>query len=456
MPPRLGILLLTLTASLPWPDPARALRWHTRARSRLEATTWRSPGRRALLDRTEVRQRLTLGIYDLGDDPTDDPRRMHFVADLEMGSDLAPVDADLEALPDGRRTLLDLRYAYLRLSRVPGPLSLTVGRHQRWDAAGWDAVDGATVEVALPYVTLATTAGLAVRRGWAGPGPDFFDPDGQPLDEERGFILGTSMSTVDLEPLRLSAAWRRQARGDDAVQRDVAGVTAEVGPLVGLTLIGGWRHDLIYRRLAEARLGAQLSLSPAWGLGARVRRVRPVFNADSIWGAFGPEPYDEIAADARWSRGAWQVEGEASIRRFRPGPTSEIAEVTPEVDAALDAGGRVTRRFGLPDEGAHLGAEAFVGEGYGGARHYGDVFGQVPLLFERGEPPVHLRGRLGVVALDADLSDRLDGASAWTLLAARWAASETAVLEAIFETHHSRWTPARYRVMGQFILEDWL
>ncbi len=402
------------------------------AESVLIADRWRG-ARRTPIDRSEVRQRLWLDVFS-------GPGRgakVSFVSDLEVGSDLGLTTAELEAQPDGRRTRLDLHRAVLRVEGAWNVLDLQLGRHQLLDPLGFDALDGLSLRLAAPHLAVDASAGLAARRGWSEFGPDIYSPDGTELPEEAGFIVGGGLSTQNLNWLTARASWRRHF--DDVLQREEAGLVAELRPWSDLRLDTGGVYDALFQRFAETWAGLgwageRLQLHGEW------RRTTPRFSGDSIWNAFGPLAANAASGRLQLRLGRWTVRSDGGLRLFD------------DAEAAWDAGFRLARDFERRGERANAGLEARYGDGYGGARGYSDVFGRVPLWPAGPRPPIWLRARLGVLLRE---DPRLTDTSGWALAALAWRSTERLRLEGSVEGFAGGETPYRFRVMARMRVEDW-
>lgn len=453
--------LLTAGAASAEPPPEET-RYLIRSDTLLTADRWRG-ARVDAVDRTDVRQRLALDVYFAAPDPRPRRLRMAWYTDLEVGSDLGPVPADLEAVPDARRVELDLHHAFLAVTDIAGAVDVLVGRHTLFDVLGYDGLDGATVRVrAVPYVSAELTGGLAVRRGWSDFGPDIFSPDGTRLSDEVGYLVGAALATRDLHWLHARAAWRRQF--DDHVQTEEAGVAAELRPLPRLSVLGELRYDAIYLRPSEVQAVVAGAPLPELRLEAGWRRSVPSFSADSIWNAFSVEPFHEARGGGRLELGAWRLAADGSARFYDAsdaaaqapgldGPTG--ARVEADAEPAWEAGAEVVRGLLLLARPAHVGAEARVGGGYGGERTYGDLFGRFPLPADPGEEPLWLRVRLGAVHFDDGFRRDRDGAlSGWALLGLEWRPVETVRLDTLVEAHASELTPYRLRAFARASFED--
>lgn len=405
-----AVLLALAPATTPWPADAR---YFVRTDSELVTDRWRG-ARPDPVDRTDLRQRLQLGVFG---------ERWRLNVDLSVGSDLGPPLSTLDAMPDGRRVRLDARAVELNFTDLGGALDLRLGRHVLYDGLGFDALDGATARARLvPHVVLEGSAGLAVRRGWSDFGPDVYEPDGAPLTEDRGSLVGAAVETRDLGVVQGRASYRRLF--DDEVQRADAGLALTVGPLDA-----GVRYDTVFGLWSDLWAGADGELGPLRA-GARWRRVTPTFSADSIWNAFGAEPYDAVDGSLGWATGPWRLRADGGARLWHADETSG------------DGGARLTR---LLDGDGQLGAEARAGFGYGGTRHYGDAFARLPLPTQA---PVFLRVRAGAVYVG--------DTSGWGLLALSWQPAEQVRLEAVSEAFGGPELPYRVRAMGRVVVEEWL
>jgi hypothetical protein len=441
--------------------PAQAARYHVGAESELVPDRWvglRAEG----VDRRSLRQRLSRDAVELAG-PEGAP--VWFVSDLELGTDIGVPDAELDATPDARRTLLDLHRAWLG-ARV-GPLELRFGRHDRIDEAGWDTLDGATVRVsAAPFLAVEASGGLAVRRGWSDFGPDLASVDGTRLLDEPGWIVGGALATRGLTRLHGRAAYRRELQHDGGdVVRETAAAALEVAVLPRVWLTGGADYAVPFRTFSEVRAGIRSGLGTRAGLAAEWRRTRPTYSAESIWFAFGPTAHHRATVAAHVGFGPWRVDADAGVRVFdsgeldaqAPGLLADAGEVEGVERRPISVGGgaRLTRML---QDGGLWGAEARAEGGHGGRRSVGDVFGRVPIVVTPGQRPLVLRGRMGAVHIDQGHATPVLGSaealSGWLLTAVGWQASEAAHLECVGETHHSAHTPLRLRVMARLTLRD--
>ncbi len=445
-----------------------AAEYHVEAETRLTADRFRGVTPMPI-ERLDTRPRLTLGIYDLEGDG-DATERLRFQSDLELGADFGPTSTENAALGQTRRAQFDLYFAYFELQQplTEGvSLEARLGRHTKIDALGYDALDGATLRLDLPFVVAEGTAGLAIRRHFSGLGPDIYEPDGTPLSDEPGYVLGASLESDDLDFLFARLAFRRVF--DDALQRAELGLSAEVMPLVGLSLSGGARYDLMFRRPTSLYLGAGHALTRNLRLEGTVRRELPVFSGDSIWNAFSMEPYDDLSGRLRLTLDVWRFVVDGGLRQFDSGPLdatapgattrSEAARRSSGVETrplAVDTGLRLTRALTVRGLDSEVGAEARGGFGYGGRRIYGDVFGTAPVSLANGVAPLMVQARLGAVEFGEGPNPDMSGVSGWVVTGASWRAAESMRLEVLGEAHFSRYTPFRSRVFGQVTFEEWL
>ena len=444
---RTAVIVISLLAAasaawaqaLPWPNHPG---YHMRVESVLLSDRWRGVDAR-VVESMDLRQRIQLDVFLI--QPQKPGRvRLDGRLDLEVFSALGPSRDQQRFLPDARRPAFDLHAAHFFMRDLGGVFDLTLGRHTLSDPLGFDALDGATATLrALPYLALDASAGLAARRAWSDFGPDLFTPDGVALEDHRGTILGGAISTQQIDWLYAKAAWRRHF-DDRAVQRELAGASLSVRPLDGLRLDCRLRYDLIFEQTAD--LATDLRWRTGfYGLGAGWKRVRPVFSADSIWNAFSVDPYHATRLFADVQHGPWRLDVDGELRIFD----------TEDDGRSHDIGLRFQRTVMVQSRAGHIGAEARLGSGYGGARHYADAFANIPLPARPGSAPVYLRARLGAAQLTQPTMSRREGALGWGLLAATWRAAESIRLEASAEAHTSAHTPFRMQGWARIAFEDW-
>ncbi len=436
---RHGFCLLLILSNVAWAAPppwSGQTDYRVRLDTRFQGDRWRGY-RRTPIERTDLRQRLQLDAYGLIDRPG---VRMDLFVDTEVGSDLGPTPTEL-TVAARERVLLDLYGAEL-VGRA-GPLTARLGRHVLVDVLGFDALDGLSIRAdATPWLSVDGLAGVASRRGWSGFGPDEYARDGLAAPESSATLVGLGARAAVAEWIAFAASWRR--RNGAAVEQDTAAATTHLKLLEGLELDAGAGHDLIHRRWADLWTSLRyrrsaLDTSLGW------RRVAPVFNADSIWWAFGPEAHQAYRGDVGLQLTRWRLRAGGEARRFEDGAGA--------VDWAESVELRASRALG--QRGAHLGLQGRVGGGFGGQRHYADFFGRVPWFWIPGASPVWLRWRLGAVYFEDGERIAADGLSGWALVAARWAASAGVALETLVEGHINAHDPYRVRVMTQLTAESW-
>lgn len=424
------------------PGATGAPTWRVYSETLMLLDRWR--GTRAVaVERTDVRQRLRLDAWALAaTDAAADAPRLDLVVDLELGSDLGPPLAVVEAIPDGRRAVLDLYRAELRL--VLGALDGRIGRVVLVDALGFDAVDGAAVELALlPYVTARAHGGLAVRRAWSTFGPELYEPDGTALRDDAGAVVGAGLRSRDLDRVDLDVTWRRHLDADDGLPvRDELGAAALARPWGPFDLHATAVYDLVFARASAVGAGAATRIGEAARVEGEWRRVHPTFAVDSIWSWFQTAAAHSGRLAASVRPGAWQLAADAELRRFDGGADAWIG------------GGRVDRGFSWWARPARLGIDGRVGTGYGGARRHLDVYGTLPVPVGAPNEPVALRFRLGAAHFDVADRDEYDGWAGWGLLAAGWQATPRMRLDGTVEAHGHRAEAFRVRALLRLVVED--
>jgi len=410
---------------------------------------WRGT-RTVSVDRTDVRQRLRLDAWRLGEGTAvRDGPRFDLVLDLEVGSDLGPVPEVIDAVPDGRRVVLDLYAAELRVDDAFGVLDARIGRQRVLDALGFTALDGAVAELWLmPHVTLRVLGGLEVRRTWNHFGPDLYETGDTGLRDAPGGVIGLGVRTRDLGPHAVDVAWRRTL-DDGGTLRDEIGALAAIRLMAPLDAIVAAVFDLVYLRPSELRMGLGWRVNPRTRVDAEWLRLHPTFAADSIWSAFVTEAHHAARLAGHHEAGPWRFTLDGELRAFDGGAGSDVA------DGLAGVGGfRVDRGFMMAARQARVGLDGRLGLGYGGDRHHLDVFGRIPVARIGPDDPIWLRLRLGAAYFDVPDRDDWDGWTGWLAAAAEWFAAEGVRLDGVIEGHAQRSESPRVRVMARFTLED--
>lgn len=410
---------------------------------------WRGT-RAVVVERTDVRQRLRLDAWRLGqDDAERSGSRLDLVLDLEVGSDFGPTPEVVDAIPDGRRVVLDLMTAELRLDDAFGVLDARIGRQQVLDALGFTALDGAVAELWLmPHVSLRVLGGFEVRRRWSRFGPDLYEADDTLLRDDPGGVIGLGLRTRDLGPHALDVAWRRILDAGGTLRDEIGAIGAlRVGE--GLDGTAGAIFDLLFLRPSELRAGL------AWRRDARTRfevewlRLHPTFAADSIWNAFVTEAHHAARIAGHLTLDPWRLTADGELRAFDGGEGSALA------DGLAGVGGlRIDRAVLIAARTARFGVDGRVGLGYGGVRHHLDAFGHLPLRLVGPDAPIWLRIRLGAAYFDVPDRDDWDGWAGWMAAAAEWFAAEGVRVDGVLEGHAHRAEALRIRAMARLTLED--
>ncbi len=409
---------------------------------------WR--GTRAVtVERTDMRQRLRLDAWRLGQDPdTRGGPRLDLALDLEIGSDLGPTADVLDAVPDGRRVILDLYAAHLDLRGAFDVLDVRLGRQRTLDALGFEGFDGAAVEVrALPYVTLRAHGGLTIHRAWSTFGPELYETDDTRLRDAPGGVVGVGARTRGLDAVAADVVWRRVLDDGGTLQDAVAAAAlARLGDAFDAS--AGAVYDLLYLRPSELRAGLGWRASAATRLDAEWLRSHPTFAGDSIWSAFVTEAHHAARLAAHHQTGPWRISGDAELRLFDGG-----AGGAAEDDRAFVGGARVQRAFRVLSRAAHAGLDGRLGLGYGGARHHLDAFGRLPIRLMGPESPLWLRMRLGAMYFDVPDRDDWDGWAGWLAVAGEWYAADGLRLDGVLEGHTHRAEALRVRAMARLTVE---
>jgi hypothetical protein len=430
--------------------------YHITVETLLWLDQWRGV-ERIPVETTDIRQRLRLRGFT-GRTPGQTPTV--YTLDLEVGADLGPEGPRLRQEPDHRRAELDLHAAQIWFRDLWGIVDIKLGRQGFYDAVGFDAVDGASIAV-RPWtrVRLRAHGGLAVRRGWSQFGPDLYSPDGTALPSRPGYIAGVGAETVGLKTVAANVAWRRHF--DEEIQLNELGGAIRWRPVRRFEASTTGQVDLVHRALshgsAQLRWGDRTFwISPSW------RYLRPTFSADSIWYAFGVQPYHAGRLATRAAAGHWTVEADGQAVYFsEQDAISDVHDETSESDEGMnekwsyDGGIRLRRRWAAGSDWATAGLNLRSASGYGGIRHHGDLAARFPLRIRTRSKDLWIRTRLGATWFEDPHRDAWNGLTGWGLFAAEWGMSGGMTLEGTLEGFAGDGQRRRVRGMARIRMENW-
>ncbi|MEZ4409051.1 MAG: hypothetical protein R3A52_21660 [Polyangiales bacterium] len=326
------------------PRLANALDAEVRAES--TASTWqvRGPSGAPVLSLRRFTQTLTLGASHRPEDPRG-PRvtiRARLRIDSDFGAACDPsTDRCLDELNLSRaaefaplfaRRSLDLPWAYVDVESIGrGALDLRVGRQLVVDALGFMLFDGGRARLHLGraialevYGGLETRAGFPLSNGrYERDGVARLDRDGWDAslapsirDAVTAGVFAAAVELRGAGPVYARATWRRVWTSEGTVEEKAAlRVDVDVSRRVSGHAEAVWSfpHDTATLALA----GVTWRSGRGHLVGVDVERVRPVFDATTIWASFWTDPTDDARArvEVPLSRG-WSLTVDALGRRY--------------------------------------------------------------------------------------------------------------------------------------------
>ena len=118
-------------------------------------------------------------------------------------------------------------------------------------------------------------------------------------------------------PVSASVLYLRELRSDRST------LYSERLSVSGYAATGGWYLDALSTvdvaaaEINTLHLGARRPLSASTDIFFRFRHYRPFFELWTIWGAFSPVAYRQVALGADWRRGPWHTSASAAYRTYQ-------------------------------------------------------------------------------------------------------------------------------------------
>jgi hypothetical protein len=426
----------------------------------------RTPGALAFLARRRFVGNLGLRLVEPLTEPDPHGRRIRIAATarlrLDQGfSDDCLVDGSLclratdrdarsQFQPLAADTRVDVPSLAVEVTGLPLDGAVRLGRQLRIDTIGFTRLDGLAISV-QPLPQLAAEAyGGALVRGTSLAGSAQFDlqgnryvpsaagdPDAPLLDPHRdAWVVGGTLR-ASLGPAfgaAIDARYAWDTRGE-LLRRASLALTSS--PHEALRLDAQGTLDLLDLEVISALASAELRLA-AVTLRASVDHQVPRFDPSTIWAWFDAAPVQSVrlGASARVS-GDLEIGGALRGRRVERSP-----------DEDLDGGLELHARTRI--EGLSLAASGFAWSGA-----LGPVAG-VALEGSRSViQGVSVEAQLSVWQFDDPLRDQSYGTVVSTIVGARWAIMEQALLVLELQHAHSRNVGHRFRGMLVLSVMTW-
>lgn len=457
-----------------------------------------------VLSRRRVTQSLQLGVYNLGEPTRDGAPQLSFRARMRIDADFGMAREEYTRtgtsldrwIPLLQPAPVDVMYGYLEGKRFAGGwLSFKIGRQYLVDPLGWYAFDGAAFRVTTPaYFAVEAYGGWEVRGGI----PLTSTP--QVGRYELGGVVRTDRSSMpagsypSIQPQSLAPVWGaaietvgphwihgrltyRKAfntgtsyvagsgallgpdqmgiydRARTASERIGYGVNATIAELVGLR--GNLIYDLYGARFSNVEAGTDLMVHDHVTISADYTYFRPIFDADSIFNAFGFEPMDDLSGRVEVDvTGQLNVSADGMVRRYRSDDPDSVARGTPQVASSVAPGGGLRMRYRWPTARVVLRGTGLFGDQ---GRRVGADLSYEKTLFARA----FVDGRLSLW----DFHDKLrtdgaggsrDATSVGYVVGAGYKLTSDSSAMLQWEHDVNRLVGMRYRILAMLNVRVWL
>ncbi len=461
-----GVLCACLALAALEPAPAFAVDVEVDSDLSFQVYEVRAPGALAFLARRRFVGNLGLRLVEPLTDPDPVGRRVRVVVvgrlRLDQGfADDCLVDGSLclratdrdarsQYQPLAADTRVDIPSLAAEVTGLPLDGSVRLGRQLRVDAAGFTRFDGIALSV-RPLAQLGAEAyGGVLVRGTSLAGSPQFDLQGNRyvpstagaadptlLDPHRdAWLLGGTLraSLGAWLGVALDGRFARDERGE-LLRR--ASLALSSSPHEALRLDAQGTLDLLDLEVISALASAELQLAPVT-LRASIDHQVPRFDPSTIWAWFDAAPVQSVRVGASARLGD-DVEIGGALRGRR-------VERTPAED--LDAGLELHARARI--EGLSVAASGFAWSGALGPVAGVAIEGSRTLI-----PGLSLEAQLSAWQFDDPLREQSYGTVISTLLGARWAIMEQAVLLLELQHAHSRNVGHRFRGMLVLSVMTW-
>ncbi len=402
-----------------------------------------------LVNRRRLHQYLGFGAYDLTGDGSN---ALSVVTLMRFDADLGLTDEDVARVDVFREHQLSIQTAYVRGQGLFGRLDFKLGRFLHSDPIDYLMMDGLVATVRLPWrLGLELLAGYEADNHVGDLTASQFELDGVRYVEG---VHPDGPSTALGAALLFDAPWDTRARigyrrlfsgEDDEVDQEKIGAALyqHLGPV---HLYGTGSFDLYNRLVDRVHAGARWQVTDAWDLEGQYVRLRPTFDADSIFNVFSIQPLNDVNGRVRWHLSdGHRVYAGGMVRLF------SVEEGREVVDETVSATGLMAGWYRSWGALGRLGADVSHEGGYGGQRTLFDVgglWGVDPNVFE-------VDGRLTAVRFEDALQDQLEAWSFGYQLGGRFLVDRRAALSLMVEHNFNRIHVSQLRVFAVADVDVW-
>jgi hypothetical protein len=218
--------------------------------------------------------------------------------------------------------------AWMEVDR--GPFIARLGRQWAVGGLGVYNFDGASLQFRYGRARLEAFGGRSLIAGLNEPiaGSQLGALDDLPPDEH-GWLVGLSARAPLSTRGVVGATWQRVIRGDRAALYSDRVAVDGVWRLSGVSADASLAWDVSGQEVNDARLRLARVLRAGMSASVEARRIRPFFEAWTIWGAFSPVAFDELRGAIDWRNVSGSLALDVRGARRRYDETNAGLESTP-------------------------------------------------------------------------------------------------------------------------------
>jgi hypothetical protein len=147
--------------------------------------------------------------------------------------------------------------------------------------------------------------------------------------DEHGWLVGLSGRAPLSTRGAIGATWQRVIREDRAALYSDRVAVDGTWRLYGVSADGSVAWNVSGQEVNDARVRLARTLRAGLAASAEARRIRPFFEAWTIWGAFSPVAFDELRGTVDWRNGTGSLAVDVRGARRRYDETNAGLESAP-------------------------------------------------------------------------------------------------------------------------------
>jgi hypothetical protein len=456
---RLLVPILLIGAMWGRGGEARAIEYLVESRTLGDAYQLVTSGN-TLLNRWQVHQLLGLSLWESPDE--DGRQHWSFTSLFRFDIDFGITEEELRDVPTLNRSLPSIQYAWVDGKELlGGAVDLRIGRQLMTDAMDYLMLDGAKVQVKLPFhLGIEVHGGFEVKQDFGVLAATQLELDGVRVisgieeDDRLVTVIGAALVTRDLQFANYRLGYRRRFSGG-AVDSEHLGLSAHQRIVEGLDVSGVANWDLFNGRFERLQATARWRPADFTEVELQYLRLLPSFDADSIFNIFTAFPLND--GNLRWR--LYPSEHDrvylGGMVRFFGNESYAEGTLTAPVDTIVEAWGGMAgwlHTFGPKGRDGRVSVDVAWQDGYGGRRILGDAMGVWSIVPREWE----VEGRLTAVDYDDAVKPERSTFSMGYQLGARYLIERQAAFALIFEHNMNAIQDHQVRLYAMVDLNLWL